>query len=116
MQKTETYHQALKEQVCGICLDRKEDGSCNLPTGRTCAIELHLPLTIQAVQSVHSDRIADYANAIREMVCSQCPNQDETGRCQFRRDMDCALDNFAYLVVDAIDEVDSRPMTAAESA
>jgi len=107
MQKMETYHDALKERVCGICLDRKDDGSCGLPEGRTCALELHLPVIIQAVQSVHSDRIEDYANAIRETVCFQCPNQDETGRCQFRLHMDCALDNFAYLVVNAIEEVDS---------
>ena len=117
MRKMETYHEALKERVCGVCLDRKDDGSCDLPEGRTCALELHLPVIIRAVQSVQSDRIEDYANAIRETVCFQCPNQDDdTGRCQFRLHMECALDNFAYLVVEAIEEVDRRQMTAADSA
>ena len=112
----EGYREALKKRVCGICLDRRDDGSCGLPQGRTCALDLHLPLILRAVETVQSDRIDDYARSIRETVCVQCPNQDTAGRCHFRENWDCALDTFVYVVVEAIEEVKRQEKAGAFAA
>ena len=108
MERMEAYREALKRRVCHVCLEQKDDGECGLADNRMCALELHLPYIVQAVRSVKSDRITDYAKAIGETVCFNCPNQDEAGRCDFRNNWECALDSFAYPVVEAIEEVDGR--------
>jgi len=111
MERTDLYHQALKERVCGICLDRLDDGSCGLPAGRNCAVDLHLPQIVRAVEAVESDKISDYVDSIRNGVCAQCPNQTEAGYCHFRENFDCTLDTFVYLVVEAIEGVKARQAT-----
>ncbi len=108
MRRMEEYCKAIKERVGAACLDRKDDGTCDPPEGRTCALDLHIPLIVGAVRALESDRIDDYARSVVERVCSQCANQDETGRCHSRDHWECCLDNFLYLVVDAVDEVDRR--------
>lgn len=108
MGSMEEYHDAIDRRVAAACLDRKDDGTCNPPEGRKCVLELNLPEIVKAVKAVKSDRIDDYAHSIRETVCVDCINQDEHGECYFRDQMQCCLDNFMSLVVDAIDEVDSR--------
>lgn len=112
MERMEAYREALKRRVCDVCLEQKDDGECGLADNRMCALDLHLAYIVQAVQSVKSNRIADYAKAIGETVCFNCPNQDEAGHCDFRNNWECALDSFAYLVVEAIEEVDGRAAVA----
>ena len=112
MDRTELYRQALKDRVCGICLDRKDDGSCGLPPTRTCAVDLHLEKIIRAVEAVDSSRISDYVSSIQTTVCAQCPNQTEAGYCHFRENFGCALDTFVYMVVEAIESVKQREASA----
>jgi hypothetical protein len=107
MERIEVFREALKERVCGICFDRKDDGTCGLPEGRTCAIEAHLPGIVKAVESVESFDLTPYVESIRTQVCPNC-NQDEYGRCAFRENFDCSVDNFLYLVVDVIEDVKRR--------
>ena len=108
MERMEAYREALKRRVCDVCLEQKDNGECGLEDDRLCALDLHLDYIVQAVRSVKSDRIADYAQAISNTACFNCPNQDEAGHCDFRSNWECALDSFAYLVVEAIEEVDAR--------
>jgi hypothetical protein len=98
---------AIRQRVCGVCLDSRDDKSCGL-TGRTCAVESHLPGLIQALSSVESVRMEDYAAAIRSQVCSACQHQDAAGHCELRDGGDCALDAYLSLVLDAVEEVNSR--------
>ena len=106
MPDLELYREALKQRVCSYCVDRNDDGSCGLEGGRPCAIDLHFPHIVKAVEKVKSDKLDDYARSIAETVCAQCPNEDEGGQCSFRSNFDCALDTLTYLVVEAIEEVD----------
>ena len=106
MTDLEPYREALKQSVCSYCVDRNDDGSCGLEGGRACAIDLHFPHIVKAVEAVQSDNLNDYARSIAETVCAQCPNEDEGGQCNFRDNFDCALDTLTYLVVEAIEEVD----------
>jgi hypothetical protein len=107
MDRIEVFRQTLKDRVCGICFDRNNDGTCGLPESRTCAIEGHLPEIVEAIEAVESFDMTPYVERIRSEVCPNC-NQDELGRCVFRENFDCSVDNFLMLVVDAIEEVKKR--------
>jgi len=108
MERMEEYLKAIKQHVGRACLDRKDDGTCDPPEGRKCALDLHLPLIVEAIKTVDSEWIADYARTLGDTVCSQCPGQDERARCYIRDHRECCLDNFVYLVVEAIEETDRR--------
>ena len=56
------------------------------------------------MQSTNSDDIRDYIRAIREQVCSVCQEQTADGECETRRQVQCALDAYLLLIVDAIEE------------
>ena len=96
---------ALRETVCAVCLDRRDDGSCDLSGGRTCALEAHLPRIIEIVQTVHSPRMDEYVEAIRQRICAVCEH-DAQGVCRARDDGACALDAYLPLVVEAIEEAE----------
>lgn len=115
MDDLEAYRIALKERVCKVCVDRLDDGSCGLRPGRICALEMHLPRIVRAVQSVRSNYVSDYVDEIRQIVCAHCPNE-ESGTCHYRENWDCSLDNFVSLVVDAIESVDRPSVTSAVPA
>ena len=106
--RLEEYQEVVGRAVRGACIDRTEDGRCAPPEGRRCALELNLPGIILAVKAVKSDRLDEYADSIRDNVCAHCINQDVHGDCRFRKQLDCCLDNFLSLVVDAIEDVDRR--------
>ncbi len=114
MDRIEVFREALRTRVCAICFDRNDDGTCGLPKGRVCALEGHLPEILKAVESVHSFDLTPYVEGIRTQVCPNC-SQDEYGRCAFRENFDCSVDNFLLLVVDTIEEVKARESQQALS-
>ena len=114
MERFEEYQEAIKNRLASACLERADDGTCAPPDGRRCALDLNMLEIIKAVKAVKSDYMGDYAEQIRETVCEQCVNQDEHGHCQFRESIECCLDNFMLLVVDAIDDVDARHQEEVE--
>lgn len=101
----QAYWEAIRRRVCAVCLDSRDDGSCGLGGGRTCAIEVHLPRLVEALLSVRSGRMDEYAAALDAEVCSRCREQGANGRCRLRDGGECALSIYLPLVVDAIDEV-----------
>jgi hypothetical protein len=102
----ESYRQAVRWKVCAHCIDLGEDGRCTLTGDRQCGVELYLDKIVEVVHSIESTRIQDYVNALRERVCAQCKNQNPDGTCRVRRDLDCGLDRYFALVVEAIEEAD----------
>lgn len=101
------YMDAIRSRVCAVCLDSRDDKSCSL-TGRVCAIEQHLPRLVAALSSITSHRMDEYEAAIRADVCSSCANQDAQGSCAQRNNADCALQAYLPLVLDAVEDVNSR--------
>jgi hypothetical protein len=57
---------------------------------------------------VQSDDIHPYIEAIRRNVCSVCQDQAGDGTCETRRQVQCALDAYLLLVVDAIEEATGK--------
>ena len=98
----------IRNKICGICSDRTVEGQCGLEQPDTCALFRLFPEVARAIQTTHSDDINDYVAAIREQVCSICGDRAKDGSCDRRHQVDCALDAYLLLVVDAIEEATSK--------
>jgi hypothetical protein len=102
-----TYREALRRRVCAVCLDSRDDGSCGIGHGRTCALDRHGPLLIDTMLKVRSGRMDEYFAALDAEICSRCQEQDAQGNCGLRNEGLCALAVYLPLIVDAIEETDA---------
>jgi hypothetical protein len=84
------------------------DGQCGLEEPTDCALFRLFPQVAQAVQSVDSDDIQPYIDAIRRNVCSVCADRAADQSCETRQQVRCALDAYLLLVVDAIEEATGK--------
>ena len=107
------YQRTIMERICSVCVDRNADGSCGLDPRLECQVEQHLPALLKLVSGVTSDRIGDYVERLRRNVCAICDQGNEDGTCEVRSRVDCALDRYLVLVVEAIEEAERR--AAAEA-
>ena len=98
----------VRNRICGVCSDRKMDGTCGLEDARQCALFRLFPQVAEAIQATHSDNIEDYIDAIRRNVCTVCTGQDSDGSCGLRQEVQCALDAYLLLVVEAIEEATGK--------
>lgn len=98
----------VRNRICRVCSDRKVDGSCGLEEPAGCALFRLFPQVARAIQSVESDNLQDYIAAIRRDVCSVCTAQDRDGDCTLRQEVQCALDSYLLLVVEAIEEATGK--------
>ena len=102
--ETKIIWQAIREKVCVKCLDGDGHGNCRLDPSLQCPLQEYLPLIVNAVNRVSSDRVADYVEELRGIVCAQCKYEKVNGACAMRKEVDCALDRYFPLVIEAIEE------------
>jgi hypothetical protein len=105
----EEYLKAIKEKVCSICVDSNENGQCKMTDEEFCAVELNINKIVAAVNSVESDRIEDYYEALHDYVCISCKNETDDGYCKLRNDVNCALDRYFPHIVETIRSVRLTP-------
>ncbi len=98
----------VRDRICAVCSDRKMDGTCGLEEPGKCALFRLFPQVAEAIQSTHSDRIDDYLDAIRRNVCTVCNQMESDGSCGLRQEVQCALDAYLLLVVEAIEEATGK--------
>ena len=91
-----------------MCTERTTDGAVRPGEPSSCALFRLFPQVAQAIQSVNSDDIHQYIEAIRRNVCSVCEEQAQDGSCEARQQVQCALDAYLLLVVDAIEEATGK--------
>lgn len=103
----------VRDRICRVCSDRKMDGTCGLEEPAGCALFRLFPQVAQAIQATSSDDLQDYINAIRGNVCSVCTAQDSSGDCGLRQDVQCALDSYLLLIVEAIEEATGKIFSRA---
>ncbi len=104
----EELEKIVQATVCGVCTARDNEGACGLEDPGSCALFRLFSQVARAIQATHSDDIRDYVQAIREQVCSICRMQDADGHCEIREKVECALDAYLLLIVDAIEEATGR--------
>ncbi len=109
---TDQYLQAIRHRVCSRCIDTDEKGNCMLHFDEICAVEEFLPEIVQSIQRVQSDRVEDYVVELRNHVCTQCKHQTESGACIVRNNLDCGLDRYFPLIIEAVEEVDAARRSA----
>jgi hypothetical protein len=98
----------VRNRICNVCTDRTVEGHCGLEEPSSCALFRLFPQVAQAIQSVKSDDIQEYLDAIRSNVCSVCADRAKDGSCETRQEVRCALDAYLLLVVDAIEEATGK--------
>jgi hypothetical protein len=101
----ENYWEAVQQRVCAKCVDGDRFENCLLSAGETCGLKTYFPQIVEAVLSVQGDKLDLYVAALRKNVCSGCRNQSFDGTCSMRRSLDCGLDRYFPLVIEAIEEV-----------
>ena len=94
----------VRNKICSVCTERTVDGQSGLEEPSGCALFRLFPQVAQAIESVQSDDIQQYLDAIRRNVCSVCADRAGDGSCETRQEVRCALDAYLLLVVDAIEE------------
>ena len=104
----EQLEASVKDRICRVCSDRTTEGDCGREDPSTCALFRLFPEVAYAIQSTHSEDIRDYVRAIRERVCSVCHEQAFDGSCETREQVQCSLDAYLLLVVDAIEEATGK--------
>ena len=103
----------VRNRICRVCTERTVQGDCNLEEPSSCALFGLFPQVAQAIQSVSSDDIQDYIEAIRRNVCSVCTDRAADGSCETRQQVQCALDAYLLLVVEAIEEATGKTFNKA---
>jgi hypothetical protein len=103
----------IRNRICSVCTERTGEGECGLEQPSSCALFQLFPRVAQAIQSVNSDDIQLYIDAIRRDVCSVCQEQALDGACETRRQVNCALDAYLVLVVEAIEEATGKTFDKA---
>ena len=106
----------VRNRICRVCTERTADGECGLEKPSSCALFRLFPQVAKAIQSVNSDDIQPYIDAIRRNVCSVCVDQAPDGSCETRQQVRCALDAYLLLVVDAIEEATGKTFDRQHSA
>ena len=71
-------------------------------------IERFFPQILEVVRMNYSASMEPYEAALRQKVCSTCINQSSDGKCVVREDLECSLDRYFPLIVQAIEELDLR--------
>lgn len=98
------YLEAIKERVCRHCIDADSDGNCRLTPDKLCTIEANYDRIVKAILSTRSDRYEDYVAALRENVCENC-SYGTPENCDDRNLVECPLDRYYPMVVDAIEAI-----------
>jgi len=98
----------VRSRICGVCSDRKTDGTCGLPEPAGCALFRLFPQVAEAIQATNSENLGDYVDAIRRKVCTVCEAQASDGSCCPREEVQCALDAYLLFVVEAIEEATGK--------
>ena len=98
----------VRNKICQVCTDRTVEGQCGLEEPSSCALFRLFPEVARAIQTVRSDDIQVYIDAIRRGVCSVCAEQVSDGSCEARQQVRCALDSYLILVVEAVEEATGK--------
>lgn len=99
------YEEAVMRRVCSHCIDFGEDGVCHSADPKGCAIFRFLPELVAIADEIHDSKIQPYLDRVRADICMKCRSGSPGDTCPMRDTLDCGLDRYLPLVLDAIEEV-----------
>jgi len=100
------YIDAIRKNICAICVDSDESGECTLTKEEVCAVEYFLPKILELVHHTKRYDLAGYEKLLREEICSECKASTDKDNCYLRDDVNCSLDRYFPLIVETIQKVD----------
>ena len=104
----------VRDRICRVCSDRTEEGKCGLEEPSACALFRLFPQVAQAIQSVNSNDINDYIRRHPPECLFRLPRTGgRMAACETRHQVQCALDAYLLLVVDAIEEATGKTFDRA---
>jgi hypothetical protein len=102
-QGLEEYWDSISARVFARCVDEKDGaGNVRLTDEAQCIIKRFLPEIVNIVQTVQSEQLDPYIDALHRDVCAKCEFAKPDGSCEQRERADCCLDRYFPLVVEAI--------------
>ena len=106
--KKALYETAVTDHVCRHCVDFVDDSMCFGKDGkRQCVVIKNLKEIVYIVRLVKADKVDPYVKVLRERVCSHCTNSHDQGEsCEVRKELECCLDRYFPLVLQAIEEAE----------
>jgi hypothetical protein len=107
LQDRALYEEAVRQHVCLHCIDFGEDGVCHSLDPKGCAIFRYLPELVDIARRVNERTLQPYVDAVRSGVCMKCRSGTPGDPCPLRDTMDCGLDRYLPLVLEAIEEVNA---------
>jgi hypothetical protein len=107
MNQAAAYEEAIRTKVCAHCIDRTGRGICGTQQWEDCALNRFMPEIVGIVNAVKSDSLHDYVHELRSEICVSC-RDNQGGVCGLRNSLECAVDRYFPLIVEAIDEVNHR--------
>ena len=99
------YEEAILRHVCLKCIDFGEDSVCHSPDPEGCAIFRYLPELVAIAERLREFRIQPYVEAVRQNICMKCRSGEPGRNCPLRDSLDCGLDRYLPLVLEAIEEI-----------
>ena len=109
------YEKAVKEYVCSRCIDMTEDGFCSKDP-KDCAILRYMPELVGIALELHEKKVEPYVKLVRERICANCGSGGVDGEsCLKRKAVECDLDRYLPMVLDAIEDVEEK-IEALESS
>ncbi|OGW90991.1 MAG: hypothetical protein A3D28_01820 [Omnitrophica bacterium RIFCSPHIGHO2_02_FULL_63_14] len=103
------YEKAVHDFVCVKCEDFGEDLLCHSKDpAHTCSIIRNLKPIVEIARAVKSSKLDPYIEELRREVCVHCENQKPDGTCPVRDDIECCLNRYLPLVLDAVEAVEKQ--------
>ena len=119
------YEEAILRHVCSKCIDFGQDGVCHSPLHNVsfrgsgqplwgsqdpegCAVFRCLPELVAIAERLNVRKIGPYTDAVRKDVYMKCRGNTPDGKCPLRDTLDCGLDRYLPLVLEAIEEVNAE--------
>lgn len=99
------YEEAIMRHVCSHCIDFGEEGVCHSPDPEGCAVFRFLPELVNIAERLNETKIEPYLQAVRKEICMKCRGGGPEGKCPLRDTLDCGLDRYLPLILEAIEEV-----------
>ena len=115
MTNFEAYWDAVQERVCRHCIDTDRSGVCRLSANQACGVKVHFPTIVETVLSIQDDRLDPFVVSLRKNVCAVCNDQSVNGTCVIRNRIDCALDRYYPMIVEAIESVSAQTLAESDS-
>lgn len=103
-----SYEEAILRHVCSKCIDFGEDGICHTQDPEGCAIFRYLPEFVAIAERIHDLKIQPYIEAVRNEICIKCRSKQPGAPCPLRDSLNCGLDRYLPLVLEAIEEVEAE--------